>query len=147
MEVRMSGRIRFQYRPLYDVVIAYVDWHIETEEDLLAWCREYDTYFKGRFPRKVDLILELSKFHLNPRVAPQFGTHRARILGEFTNRSYRVKQAAKERAFMHTAHVLKGGPANHFETIDDALKALLGDRAKESEETTKRKSTGRIRAK
>jgi hypothetical protein len=128
----MAGRIRFLYRTLYDVVIAYVDWRIETEEDLSAWCREYDAYFKGRFSRKVDLILELSKFRLNPRVAPEFGVQRARILEEFTNRSYRVKQAAPERTFMYTARVLKGGPANHFETIDEALKALLEDRARES---------------
>src|ERR1700679_1423323 len=82
------SKIRFQYRALYDVVVAYGDCALETEADVVAWHGEYDAYFRARFTRKVDLILELSKFHFNPKLADSFGRHRARVLSEFTIRSY-----------------------------------------------------------
>jgi hypothetical protein len=129
----MPGRIKFEYRSLYDVVIAHVDWQLETVEDVERWARQYETYFKSRFSRKVDLILELSKFRLPARLAPQFREARNRILRDFTNHSYRVKEPPKERAMMYAGFVLTGGPANHFDSMEDALKALLADREKESE--------------
>lgn len=125
----MRGQIHFQYRCLHDVVLAYVDWHLETPEDLDLWYAQYESYFKGRFPGKVDLILELSKFKLSPRLAPRFRELRNRILQDYTHRSYRVKEPAIERAMMYAGYVLHGGPANHFDTIEDALTALLEDRA------------------
>jgi hypothetical protein len=126
----MPGHIQFQYRCQHDVVIAYVDWRLETTEDLEIWYGQYVSYFKGRFPRKVDLILELSKFRLDSRLAPQFREYRNRILRDYTYRSYRVNEPAKERALMYTGYVLTGGPANHFDSIDDAMRTLLEDRAK-----------------
>jgi hypothetical protein len=128
----MNGRIQFEYRSLYDVVIAYVNWRLETTEDLEVWYRQYETYFKSRFSRKVDLILELSKFRLHPRIAPQFRELRNLILRDFTTRSYRVKEPAKERAMMYTGYVLMGGPANEFDSMEEALQALLDDRAKDA---------------
>ena len=124
----MPGKIKFSYRAQHDVVVAEVHWKLETEEDVIAWCREYDTYFNGRFNRKVDLILELSDFHVSPRVASLLGKHRARILGQYTSHSYRVNQQPLERTFMHTSSVIHGAPANHYETVDAALAALLADR-------------------
>jgi hypothetical protein len=117
---------------MHDVVVADVDWKLETDEDVVLWCREYDTYFAGRFNRKVDLILELSQFHVNPRVGAIFGKERARILHAYTVRSYRVNQPARERAFMNTSSVLHGAPANHFDSIEAAVAALIADRAAES---------------
>jgi hypothetical protein len=125
----MLGRIHFQYRCLHDVVIAYVDWHLETMEDLEVWARQYETYFEGRFTEKVDLVLELSKFRLSPRLAPRFRELRNGILTKYINLSYRVKEPAMERAMMYAGSVLNGGPANEFESIEDALAALMRDRA------------------
>jgi len=34
------GRIGFQYRALHDVVIAHVDWTLDTEADVVAWFGE-----------------------------------------------------------------------------------------------------------
>ncbi len=126
----MKGHIQFQYLCAQDVVIARVSWHLETVDDLNVWFRQYETYFKTHHTRKVDLILELTNFRLNARLAPQFRELRNRILQDFTIRSYRVNEPAKERALMYAGSVLTGGPANEYESIDDALKALLEDRAK-----------------
>jgi hypothetical protein len=128
-----TGQIRFQYSCVNDVVTAYVDWHLQTPEDLEVWARQYDTYFKGRFPNKVDLILELTNFRLSPRLAPRFREVRNRILLEYTNRSYRVNEAAMERALMYAGSILNGGPANEFSSIEEALAMLTEDRALESQ--------------
>jgi hypothetical protein len=120
----MKGQIRFQYSCVNDVVTAYVDWHLQTPEDLEIWAAQYDSYFKGRFPNKVDLILELTKFRLSPRLAPRFREVRNRILFAYTNRSYRVNEPTMERAMMYAGSVLNGGPANQFGSIDEALAAL-----------------------
>lgn len=124
----MPGQINFQYKCLHDVVIAYVDWRIETLEDLDLWFAQYQDYFKGRFPRKVDLILELSKFKLSPRLVSRFREYRNEILDAYTTRSYRVNEPPMERAMMYAGAVLLGGPANQFDTIDEALAALIEDR-------------------
>jgi hypothetical protein len=125
----MKGQIRFQYSCQNDVVTAYVNWHLRTPEDLEVWELQYDTYFKGRFPHKVDLILELTNFRLSPRLAPRFREIRNRILLDYTNRSYRVNEATVERAMMYAGSILNGGPANEFDSIEDALAALAEDRA------------------
>lgn len=125
----MPGKIKFNYRASHDVVVASVDWTIETEEDVLVWYEEYRAYFTGRFPRKVDIVLELSNFHVNPRVGTFFGKYRAQVLSEFTNRSYRVNQLPRERTFMYTSSALHGAPANHFASVDDAIAAMLVDRS------------------
>jgi hypothetical protein len=126
----MLGRIHFQYRCLHDVVIAYVDWQVETLEDLEVWYGQYEAYFEGRFPGKVDLILELSKFRLSPKVVGRFRELRNRILDQYTVRSYRVNEPPMERAMMYAGAVLAGGPANQYDTIEAALDALIRDREK-----------------
>jgi hypothetical protein len=125
----MLGQIHFQYRCLHDVVIAHVDWHLETVDDLDVWFKQYEAYFEGRFAEKVDLVLELSKFRLSPRIAPRFRELRSTILARYVNRSYRVKEPNMERAMMYAGAVLNGGPANHFDSMEEALAALLRDRA------------------
>lgn len=128
----MARKITFRYRPSLDVVIAEVDWTLDTEADVQAWCEEYRTYFARMSGRKVDLILELSNFRVSSRMGTAFGKARAEILSEFTLRSYRVAQSARSRVFMNTSSVLYGAPANHYETIDDAIAALVADRAKDA---------------
>ncbi len=125
----MPGKIKFLYRPAMDVVIATVDWTVDSEDDVSLWYEEYRAYFTGRFNRKVDLILELSNFHLSPKIGNFFGQFRAQVLSEFVDRSYRVNQHARERAFMYTSSALHGAPANHYESVEDAVAALLADRA------------------
>jgi hypothetical protein len=124
----MPGHINFQYQCVHDVVIAYVDWRIETLEDLNVWYGQYQDYFKGRFPHKVDLILELTKFRLKSRVAARFRELRNDILDTYTTRSYRVNEPPIERAMMYAGSALNGGPANQFESINAAIEAMLEDR-------------------
>ncbi len=126
----MPGQIRFKHRAAIDVVVAYVDWAVETEDDMRAWYEEYRQFF-ARLGRKMDLVLELTNFRVNPRVATAFGEYRARVLRDFTKRSYRVNQAPREKTFMYTSSAIHGAPSNHYESIEAAVAALLADREKD----------------
>ena len=98
----MKGQIRFQYSCENDVVTAHVDWHLQTTEDLRRSGQVSTTPIsRGASRNKVDLILELTKFRLSPRLAPRFRDVRNRILLDYTNRSYRVNEATIERAMMY----------------------------------------------
>ena len=123
----MPGQIRFKHRVAIDVVIAHVDWTIETEADFAPWYAEYRDYL-GALGRKVDLVLELTNFRVSPRVATAFGEYRARVLREFVNRSYRVNQGPREKTYMYTSSAIHGAPSNDFETVELAIAALLADR-------------------
>jgi len=126
-----AQRTNFIHRELYDVVIAYVDWNLETKQDVLNWYQQYADYFRRRGSKRFDLILELSKFRFNPKIASYFSAYRTRVLAEFTHRSYRVRQTLETRTFMYTSHVLHGTPANDYGSIELALRALSEDRARD----------------
>jgi hypothetical protein len=128
----MRGRgLKFQYRAEHDVVIVTVDWTIDAENDLDPWFQEYASYFRKHFKRKVDAIFDLTKFHLNPRMARRFGEVRAKLLREYMRRTYRVNLEPVVKTAMYTSHVLHGAPANDFPSIEAALKQLLADRAQD----------------
>jgi len=128
-----NGKLKFQYRAEHDVVIVTVDWSVETEDDLEPWSEAYASYFRKKFKRKVDAILDLTKFQLNPRVARRFGEVRARVLQQYMGRTYRVHASSVVKTAMYTSHVLHGAPANEYPTVEAALKQLLADRARDAE--------------
>ena len=125
-----AGKITFQFRAEHDVLVAVVDWRIDSEDDLKPWYDAYADYFRAHFRRKVDVIFDLTRFHLSPRIARRFGEVRAELLREFTDRTYRVSLTPAVRVAMYTSHVLHGAPANEFPSIDAALAQLHRDRAK-----------------
>ena len=127
-----DGKLKFQFRAEHDVLIVTVDWYIETEDDLDPWYSAYESYFRKHFKRKVHVIFDLTKFRLSPRVAQPFGKVRARLLREYTNRSYRVHADPIVRTAMYTSNVLHGAPTNEFVSIEAALDQLLRDRARAS---------------
>jgi hypothetical protein len=124
-----DGKLKFQYRAEHDVLIVVVDWSVDTEEDLDLWYRAYSSYFRKHFKDKVDVILDLTKFRLNPRMARRFGEVRAKLLREFTRRTYRVNVESVVKTAMYTSHVLHRAPANDFPSIEAALQQLVADRA------------------
>jgi hypothetical protein len=124
----VPGNIRFQHRALLDAVIAYVDWSLETEDDVIAWHEAFTVYF-GPLRRKFDLILECSSFRVNPRILSIFTEHRIAILRAYTLRSYRVRQQPAQKAILKASTAQIGTAPNEYDTIDAALAALLHDRA------------------
>jgi hypothetical protein len=125
----MAGHFNFAYRAKEDVVIVKVSWNLETNADVDAWFEAYRAHFDKHFRRKIDAIFDLTDFHVHPRVAPRFGELRAKLLAEYTGRTYRVHLDPKTKAFMYTSRVLHGGAANDFASIEDAIAQLRADRA------------------
>ena len=124
-----DGKLKFQFRAEHDVVIVTVDWRIESEHDLDPWYQAYAQYFRKNFKRKVDVILDLTNFQLSPKVAQRFGEVRAKLLRDYTNRSYRVRLDPFVKTAMYTSNVLHGAPANDFPSVEAAIAQLLKDRA------------------
>ncbi|HEY4103033.1 MAG TPA: hypothetical protein VGM44_04045 [Polyangiaceae bacterium] len=125
-----DSRIKFRYLAAHDVLLIHVDWPIETLEDIADWTRAFQDYFARQDQgRKMDMIIELSKFSVATRVRAAFGEARAKVLKAYAGRSYRVNLDASARVAMYTSRVLHGAEANDFPTIDDALAQLKADRA------------------
>jgi hypothetical protein len=126
-----GGKLKIQYLAEHDVLVVTVNWALETENDVERWEEAYASYFRTHFKRKVDVILELTRFRIHPRIARRFGEVRAKILREYTTRSYRVNADSVVKTAMYTSHVLYSAPANEFRTIDAALRQIATDRARE----------------
>src|SRR5260221_10096184 len=125
-----DSKIRFRYLAEHDWGVAYVDWQVESMRDVQEWRAAYEDYFiRNHRGRLVDVIFDLSKFTVSPRIASLFGEARAKMLKEFTGRTYRVRVDAATRIAMYTSRVLYGAPANEFESIEAAIAQLKADRA------------------
>src|ERR1700749_2667417 len=84
-------KIKFRYLAEHDAVLATVNFQLETLKDVDEWLAAYTEYFSGHHRgEKVDLILDLSKFTISPRVGAAFGEARAKVVARYTKRTYRV---------------------------------------------------------
>jgi len=124
-----ESKIKFRYLAEHDVVLAHVEWLLDSKKDVEDWLSAYEDYFtRHHAGRKVDVIFELSKFSVSPRVAAAFGEARAKMMAAFTKRTYRVNLDDATKVAMYTSRVLHGAAANEFSTIDQALAQLKADR-------------------
>lgn len=129
----MSGTIDFQYDAENDVVIATSHWHIETEADLEPWYQVWADYFEKNFPgRRMDLVVELTGFQINPAVAPRWGEYRARVHKNFTRHSYRVHSNARVRLWVNTSGVRYDASTSEAATIEDGIAAIREERRREA---------------
>jgi hypothetical protein len=122
------AQLKFNFRVEHHVVIVTVHWRLEALHELDAWYRAYERYFRANHQGKVDVIFDLSHFYVSPRIAERFGEIRAKMLREFTLRSYRVNAAPATVTAMYTSNVLYGAPANNFPSVEAAIAQLLKDR-------------------
>ncbi len=126
-------KIKFRYLAEHDAVLATVDWQLETAKDVAEWLGTYEEYFTRHHPgKKVDLILDLSKFTISPRVGAAFGEARAKLVALYAKRTYRVNVDAATKTAMYTSRVLHGVAANDFPSIEDALAQLKADRERDA---------------
>ncbi len=124
-----ESKIKFRYLAEHDAVLATVDWQLETLKDVEEWLAAYVEYFtRHHSGKKIDLILDLSKFTISPRVGAAFGEARAKLVAEYAKRTYRVNVDAATKTAMYTSRVIHGATANDFPSIEDALAQLRVDR-------------------
>lgn len=124
-----ESKIKFRYLAEHDVVLAHVEWLLESKKDVDDWLSTYEDYFtRNHTGRRVDVIFELSRFSVTPRMAAAFGEARAKMMAAFTQRTYRVNLDDQTRVAMYTSRVLHGAAANEFSSVDEALAQLRADR-------------------
>ncbi len=124
-----NSKIKFRYLAEHDVVLAQVEWKLESKKDIDEWLSAYEDYFTRHHKgQKMDVIFVLSKFSISRRMGTVFGEARAEMMAKFTKRTYRVNLDAATKTAMYTSRVLYGAAANEFSTVDDALAQLKADR-------------------
>ena len=127
----MSGTIDFRHDAATDIVFVTPHWTLQTHQDVLLWYQQYVDYCESNFPgRRVDMIIELSDFHIGPSIAAEWGVYRARVHQSFTRHSCRVNADLRVRL-----HVLTSGARHNVaaqtdevSTLEEAVKVIEAKR-------------------
>lgn len=127
----MSWSMFFDYDGKHDVVTAtFKDVVLNTAEDVERWRRDVEDRF-AKFGRKVDLLIDLSGLVVKFGAGRVFGQVRSEVLARNTRRSFRFGGDATTRTFVNTSGMITGAAVNNYNTREEALAALLADRAKD----------------
>jgi len=128
----MAWTVALSYVPEHDFVLCSYDVVLRDERDAIRWRREVSAEFRriGRIP--VDTLIKLDGLIVKPSGARGYGEQRAILVEQFCRRSYRFGGDRSTRTSVYTSSVLTGAPANVYATYDEALRALLQDRLRES---------------
>ena len=123
----MPGTIDFQYDAARDIIIATPKWHLVTKEDCETWYAQWDKYL-SRFRRKVDCVVLLSDFHVDPAIAPAWGEYRAKLNIAYFRHSYRVQADSVVKLFVKTSGVRFNAATSEAETVEAAIEGILDAR-------------------
>jgi len=126
----VSGTIQFDYDGRNDIVVATPRWHIRTREDCEIWYHQWVDYL-ATFGRRVDCVMVLDDFHVEPEIATVWGEYRARINNQYTRLSYRVHSDWAVRLFAATSGVRYNAPSDAAPSVEAAVEAILRARGSE----------------
>lgn len=125
----MAWKMSFDYDEKHDVVTAtFQDCVLNNALDVARWRTEVEG-FLSRYPAKVDLLINLDGLVVKYTAGRVFGRERTEVLSRYTLRSFRFGGDEMTRMFVSTSGVISGAAVNVHASRDDALKALLADRA------------------
>src|SRR5690242_12661969 len=100
----MPGQIQFTHDTANDIVVAVPKWTIASREDCEAWFREWAAHL-STYERKVDCVVVLDDFHVDPRIAAEWGEYRAKLNNTYFRHSYRVHADPTVKLFIQTSGV------------------------------------------
>jgi len=129
----MAWTVTLHYVQEHDFVLtSYVDVVLRDSRDAIRWRRDVSAQFRqiGKIP--VDVIIDLRGLVVKPSGGRAYGEQRALIIQEFCKQTYRFGGDLPTRTSVYTSAVLHGAQANVYATYQDALRALLQDRARET---------------
>ena len=128
----MAWRMSFDYDEVHDVVTAtFEDCVLNNALDVARWRTEVEGHL-SRFPSKVDLLINLDGLVVKYTAGRVFGRERTEVLSRYTKRSFRFGGDEMTKMFVSTSGVINGAAVNVYRSRDEALKALLVDRAAEA---------------
>jgi hypothetical protein len=101
---------------------------LATAADVAAFAAEID-HAMTKLGKKVDIIVNLGELCVKPAVVRVYDETRQRMLNDYAQRAYRYSGAGLVRTKILTSSTLHGQNANVFLSFEQALEALLADRA------------------
>jgi hypothetical protein len=116
----MSGTIEFVYDADNDVVVARPTWTIATPEDCGRWFRCWTDYLTT-FGRKVDCIIVLDDFHVEPQVSVTWAEYRAQLTRDYHRFSCRVRSDWSLRQLILETSAQQNVTASEAESVEAAL--------------------------
>ena len=125
----MPGKIGFTYDAANDIVVAVPKWTIESKEDCEVWFGEWAAYL-SKFGRKVDCVVVLNDFHIDARIAGQWGEYRARLNNQYFRHSYRVDADSTVKLFIKTSGIRFNAATGEAASVEDAIAGVLDARKK-----------------
>jgi hypothetical protein len=111
------------------VHIRYLATTLASDADVAAFEGEITRGMK-RIGRKLDVIVDLGELLVKPTAARAYDEARQRMIAMFTSRAYRYSGSSLVRTKILTSSTIHGQHANVYETFQQALQALLADRAR-----------------
>ncbi|WNG53621.1 hypothetical protein F0U59_01540 [Archangium gephyra] len=125
----MAWKMTFDYDEVHDVVTAtFQDCILNNSLDVARWRTEVEGHL-SKYPAKVDLLINLDGLVVKYTAGRVFGRERSEVLSRYTLRSFRFGGDEMTKMFVSTSGVINGAAVNVYRSRDEALRALLVDRA------------------
>ncbi|HYO72412.1 MAG TPA: hypothetical protein VEU33_40710 [Archangium sp.] len=125
----MGWKMSFDYDEEHDVVTAtFEDCILNNSLDVARWRTEVEGHL-SKYPSKVDLLIDLNGLVVKYTAGRVFGRERSEVLSRYTLRSFRFGGDEMTKMFVSTSGVINGAAVNVYRSRDEALRALLADRA------------------
>lgn len=128
----MPWKMSFDYDEAFDVVTAtFEDCTLNNALDVARWRTEVEGYL-SKYPSKVDLLINLDGLVVKYTAGRVFGRERTAVLARYTRRSFRFGGDEMTKMFVSTSGVINGAAVNVYRSREEALRALLAERASEA---------------
>ena len=128
----MAWKMTFDYDEANDVVTAtFQDCILNNSLDVARWRTEVENHL-SKYPSKVDLLINLDGLVVKYTAGRVFGRERSEVLMRYTRRSFRYGGDEMTKMFVSTSGVINGAAVNVYRSREEAMKALLADRAMEA---------------
>jgi hypothetical protein len=125
----MPGTIDFKYDATNDIVVAVPRWTIASREDCELWYSQWAAQL-SKYGRKVDCVVVLDEFHVDARIASEWGEYRAKLNTSYFRHSFRVHADPTVKLFIQTSGVRFNAATGEAPTVEDAIAGILAARKK-----------------
>jgi hypothetical protein len=130
-----KGKMIWQYDARHDVVtLEYEGVVLETDADVAAFVQAGDVFWKRfdadkRAHERKDLLVDMSGLVVKPTVATAWNAARGYMVQRYLRNTYRFSAERRTATAVHLGQVLQKVDGTIYASRDEALTALLADRA------------------
>ena len=129
----MAWKIEHQYDPTYRVItIRFADVSLASRADVDRWRNESEAHYQ-RLGVKADCLVDLDGLDVHAAVRRQWTEARLYLAERYMKKVYRFNGSARTKTVVYTGSVLAKAGGEVYPSREEALAALLRDRAAEGE--------------